>query len=255
MSEEHPLGDEETMARLGGEFAQLSRALAASDGDGLDPEQVIKIAAMTLPHTDHCALTLLRPGQLPHTLSATDELPARVDAIEHETGEGPCIDAAEGDAVTLSGALEADPRWPAFGPRCVAETGVHSIVSVRLGLAAGDQAAMNFYSRTPDAFGEIDVGMASMFAPFATLAVEQTLRQRDSDNFESALSSSRQIGTAIGILMARQRVDSGGAFELLREASQHLNRKLRDIATEVAQTGELPEYEGGPASGADTDPV
>ena len=31
------------------------------------------------------------------------------------------------------------------------------------------------------------------------------------------------------------------AFDLLRRASQHLNRKLRDIAAEVELTGALPE--------------
>lgn len=40
--------------------------------------------------------------------------------------------------------------------------------------------------------------------------------------------------------MARELVSSDEAFELLRSASQHLNRKLRDVAAEIAATGELP---------------
>jgi AmiR/NasT family two-component response regulator len=36
------------------------------------------------------------------------------------------------------------------------------------------------------------------------------------------------------------------AFDLLRWASQHLNRKLRDVAADVIETGELP---GRPSRG------
>lgn len=41
--------------------------------------------------------------------------------------------------------------------------------------------------------------------------------------------------------MARRLVTSQEAFDLLRATSQDLNRKLREVAAEVEQTGELPE--------------
>lgn len=72
------------------------------------------------------------------------------------------------------------------------------------------------------------------------LSVQSQVHQEDLGNLESALSSSRQIGTDIGILMAREYVTSQQAFELFRQASQQLNRKLRDIAAEVELIGELP---------------
>ncbi|MDN5796512.1 MAG: GAF and ANTAR domain-containing protein [Intrasporangium sp.] len=228
------------LAQLGLQFTEVSAALTSFDGDGLDPDLVVKLAARALPHTHHCALTVLRSGRFPHTISVTDPLPRLVDEIQFSTREGPCLDESTGHAVTLSGGLGADPRWPAFGPRCVAETGVQSMLAVRLALVGGDHASLGFYSRKPDAFGELDVGVASIFAPFAALAVEQVLRRRDAADFKSALSSSRQIGAAIGIIMAHDLVTSEDAFERLREASQHLNRKLRDIAAEVEQTGEVP---------------
>jgi AmiR/NasT family two-component response regulator len=45
---------------------------------------------------------------------------------------------------------------------------------------------------------------------------------------------------AIGILMARQLVTHEEAFAQLVTVSQHLNRKLRDIAAEVEETGAVP---------------
>lgn len=58
-------------------------------------------------------------------------------------------------------------------------------------------------------------------------------------NLEIALQTSRQIGVAIGILMARQGLTEDHAFEALRTASQHRQVKLRDVAAEVALTGTL----------------
>jgi signal transduction histidine kinase/DNA-binding response OmpR family regulator/PAS domain-containing protein len=60
-------------------------------------------------------------------------------------------------------------------------------------------------------------------------------------NLRLALSSNREIGAAIGILMASRRVTADDAFDLLRRASQAQHRKLRDIAAEVTLTGLLPE--------------
>jgi signal transduction histidine kinase/DNA-binding response OmpR family regulator len=59
-------------------------------------------------------------------------------------------------------------------------------------------------------------------------------------NLERALTSNRQIGAAMGILMARLRLTDQQAFDLLRSESQHRHRKLRDIAEEVMMTGEVP---------------
>jgi ANTAR domain len=39
--------------------------------------------------------------------------------------------------------------------------------------------------------------------------------------------------------MSSEHITAGRAFEELRIASQHLNRKLRDVASDVATMGEL----------------
>ena len=63
--------------------------------------------------------------------------------------------------------------------------------------------------------------------------------QREVTQLRRALASSRTIGIAIGILMAQRRVTQDQAFEQLQQASQHRNRKLRDVAADMAFTGEL----------------
>jgi AmiR/NasT family two-component response regulator len=48
------------------------------------------------------------------------------------------------------------------------------------------------------------------------------------------------IGQAKGILMERRRLSAGDAFDVLRRASQRLNRRVVDVAQHLADTGELP---------------
>ena len=60
------------------------------------------------------------------------------------------------------------------------------------------------------------------------------------DQIRAGLESNRIIGTAIGILMTEHHLSAAPAFQLLVAASQHSNRKLRDIAADVTTTGRLP---------------
>ena len=55
-----------------------------------------------------------------------------------------------------------------------------------------------------------------------------------------ALGHSRDIGAAVGILMAHHKMQQVDAFELVRSTSQDQNRKLYELALEVVRTGELP---------------
>jgi AmiR/NasT family two-component response regulator len=63
--------------------------------------------------------------------------------------------------------------------------------------------------------------------------------REEADNLRRALDNSRVIGTAMGVLMSARKLTSTQAFDLLRTASQHSNRKLAEIAAEVAETGTL----------------
>jgi AmiR/NasT family two-component response regulator len=58
-------------------------------------------------------------------------------------------------------------------------------------------------------------------------------------NLEIALTTNRRIGMAMGIVMARYRVNEEDAFGILRTASQHRHRKLREIAEDAIYTGEI----------------
>jgi signal transduction histidine kinase/DNA-binding response OmpR family regulator len=58
-------------------------------------------------------------------------------------------------------------------------------------------------------------------------------------NLRAALSTNRQIGAAIGVIMATEKLTDEQAFERLRAVSQRTHRKLRDLADDVLYTGRL----------------
>ena len=232
------------MLELGHHFDQLAELLMSAESGPPDPGRVVRFAARGVPHTQQCGLTLVRKAGRPVTVAATGELSRRVDHIQYETGQGPCLEASEGHDLARAENLATGLQWPDFARRCVAETNVRSMFSLRLFLPGDDRAALNFYAERPGAFEEMDVAIGAMFAPFAALAVQNEMRAAEIDNLHTALQASRRIGVAIGILMARYLVPYEQAFGMLAAASQHLNRKLRDIAAEVAETGELPEGSG-----------
>jgi AmiR/NasT family two-component response regulator len=58
-------------------------------------------------------------------------------------------------------------------------------------------------------------------------------------DLEHALTHSRSIGMAMGVLMAMEKVTQAEAFDRLREASMRQNRKLYVVAEEVVERGAL----------------
>lgn len=75
----------------------------------------------------------------------------------------------------------------------------------------------------------------------AELQADGVLSRQHAAHLEVALRSSRRIGAAIGIVMAVRLVDEERAFEILKTASSHANRKLRVIADDVVRTGDVSE--------------
>ena len=51
--------------------------------------------------------------------------------------------------------------------------------------------------------------------------------------------TSRRIGAAIGVVMARTGLTETEAFELIKRASQDTNRKVRLLADDVVLTGNV----------------
>jgi transcriptional regulator with GAF, ATPase, and Fis domain len=222
-------------------FAGIARRLQTENSPQKMQIRVTEAAVTSIAGCDHAAISVIwRRGDV-ETVAATDEVGPRVDAIQYETGQGPCLDSIAEHEVCLIDDLADDERWPAFSNRTVRETGVLSMLSFRLFVQADTIGALNLYSRHPAAFDQHGRVVGSVLAAHAAIALSAAREHERAENLEEALRTSREIGMAMGVLMGHNKITEEQAFQLLRQASQNLNRKLRDIAADVVKTGELPE--------------
>ena len=208
-----------------------------------DPlEAVARMAVELIDRAEWACITRYADGEF-STAALTDEKAGKADAIQYAVGSGPCLDAIIQNAVFRPSDLGHCKEWPEFGRRVSQEVGVESMLSYRLLKEGGDDdviEGLNIYSRGRDAFDDDDVLVGLMVATHGALAAQSIVNARKVENLQKALLSNREIGTAMGVLMARHHVTRDQAFDLLRIASQNANRKLRDVAVEVAESGELP---------------
>jgi ANTAR domain/GAF domain len=231
-----------TPERLVALYGDMDRALllAVSGGDAV--AAVAQLAVAAVPGVEQASISEGRDGRF-RTLASTGEVALRGDKIQYELGFGPCVDAMIDDAVYRTGDVVAEPRWAGFGARAHAETGVVSMMSLRLYLEDDERiAGLNLYSTKPDAFDDAAQVIATVVATHTALALVAASAKQRAANLERALTSNRLIGIAIGVLMATHKVTRDDAFALLRMASQNANRKLVDVAEDVIHTGilELP---------------
>lgn len=227
-------------------FAGLARGLFDSDDvSGVLP-QVLKFTVGAVAGCDWASVTLWRNGGVVDSVPS-DAVAAELDDMQFGTGLGPAAEALHSENPIYVPRLADSPRWPVLADTAT-QLGVASCLCHGLFLHRPAQwsplGTFSLYSATPEAFSEEDQEFGSILAAYVAVAVAMADRRDEVDRREAALhralSTRDVIGQAKGILMERQRLSAGDAFDLLRRASQRLNRKLADVAEHLAETGELP---------------
>ena len=210
-------------------FARIARVLLVKASLDQTLRRVCDLSVETIDGCDHAGVTWVdRRGV--STRGATDEVPQIVDDIQYEVSEGPCLEALREHVIVHVDDLSVDDRWPRFSARAAAETGVRSMMSFRLHVAEHTLGALNYYSRAARAFDRDADRIGAVFAAHAAVAISASVSAEQST---AAIASRDVIGQAKGILMAREDITDDDAFALLTRASQRLNRKLRDVASDV----------------------
>jgi GAF domain-containing protein len=212
-------------------FAAVARALLAEPDLDAMLTKIATIAVVTVEHCEHAGVTQIE-GASVRSAAASDDVPRLVDRIQDEVNDGPCYDAIRAGSTFRTGNLAAEHRWPRFAQRAHEETGLASVLSVRLFVAENTMGALNLYSRQVDAFDDEDEAIAVVFAAHAAVAMANG---REAEQLRWAVETRDVIGQAKGILMAREHISEDQAFDMLRRASQRLNIKLRDVARDITK--------------------
>jgi ANTAR domain/GAF domain len=203
-------------------------------------QQIAELAVEVVSGCDYGGISLVRNGQI-KTMGATDRLVEELDAIQYEVGEGPCLSSIKEQASFHIDDMCADETWPEFSARACRE-GMGGLLSFVLKVSLDSLGALNLYSRRPNSFTEEDFVRGALFATYAAVALANAQThahdlQRVSE-LEEGLHTRDVIGTAMGIIMERDRVTSAEAFQRLREQSQSSNNKIRSVAEEIVAATE-----------------
>ncbi len=220
---------------LADSLVRLARELEHETGSEATLAHVVRGAVALIPGVDEASVSVVAQRRTVDSLAPTGELAARVDALQGEVGQGPCLDAVWEQQTVRVPDLAHERRWPLFARRA-AEAGAGSMLSFQLFVRADNLGALNLYSRRPQAFDDESEHVGLLFAAHAAVAFAGA---RKEEQLVRALGNRDVIGQAKGILMERYKITGDRAFALLVRVSQDTNRKLREVADELVQRGDL----------------
>lgn len=226
--------------------------LSAEDADEA-LHHLARMAVVVVPDGPSCGITIAEDREF-RTVVYSGSIPASVDEVQYQRGDGPCLEAFRTGVPVVVQDLSGEDqgRWGGFPPVALA-AGAHGVLAYPLEAGGKVAGVLNLYAHERDLFPEPVRRIAKQFVDPAALILSGVLRRLTQDQLiaqlNAALASRAVIDQAIGIIMARRACSAGEAFVMLRKMSNDRNVKLRDLAaemTEAAASGRRDAF-GGPA--------
>lgn len=234
------VADPEPLLELEDNLVQVAITLFAPGTVEGTLQKIVKLAELAVDGCEAAGIMVSASGTLT-TAAASRPLAIEIDQIQIDANEGPCLAAAIQGTTSYTHDLLDDLRWPAFAAAAAA-AGIRTVLAYPLSVDRPSSLAL--YARLPEAFGATDRAQGLLFATLARLALDSATKSAAdairAHNLGEALRTRELIGQAQGILIERDRITAGQAFEVLRRASRNMNIKLREVAETLVETGETP---------------
>lgn len=218
-------------------FAAVARQLQEQPTEDATLDQAVAIAVEVIDGCDYACVSLVDNQRKVKTVAATDPVVIQGDALQDELDEGPCLNSLREHETVTSPDLSVEQRWPRWGTRVSSELGIQSMLCLQLFTSERSYGALNLYSRSLDAFDDLDVSTTLALAAHVAVALAAS---REIDNRDVAITRRTVIGQAQGILMERYGLGSDQAFTVLHEVSTQSNRRVFDVAAELVRTRRTP---------------
>jgi len=179
-------------------------------------------------------------GRLEFTFGGEPGVVAELTGAMQAMPEAIALAALRQDGPIVIADLAADSRWSDYAAAMLLRLPVRSLLAHQVQLAGTTFGVLVLHSTEADFFDAGSSELAGALAGQAALALGLLAGRVKNRNLTIALETSREIGQAMGILMATRKITSDRAFELLKGTSQQAHVKLRAVAREVILTGQLP---------------
>jgi hypothetical protein len=199
-------------------------------------DAVCSAAVQLIDGCDHASLMLRRSGRV-ETVAASGDVARQIDELERILGEGPCLDAIDENEPDqhICPDLTDGSNWPALAKQILADTSVRGMAGFRLRQEGQRVGALNVFSETAGALTQHSLEQAIMLTAFASVTLAALERGEEATTLRRGLESNREIGKAVGLLMAMHDIDDDRAFEMLAKVSQEMNVKVAEVAAQVVQ--------------------
>lgn len=220
---------------LAGRLSDLARELQQEQDTEAILTIIVHAALELIPHVAEASISLVTGRRTIESRAASGELPVKIDALQSEMGQGPCLEAAYDERVVRVPDMSTDKRWPGFA-QAAYNLGARSMLSIQLFVEGDKLGALNLYGQDVDVFDDESEQIALLVAAHAAIAFSDA---KEIAQLTQALDTRDLIGQAKGILMERFKITPQQAFLVLTKASSDSNIKLRDVAEHLASSGEI----------------
>jgi hypothetical protein len=201
----------------------------------------LALAAGRIVESTACGVMVVDGDGALRAVAGSDMSVDRLESLQLELGEGPCLTAYRIAEPIWSDDLGGDERWPRFGP-AAARFGMVGVLSAPMAIDGYCIGAYNVFQDAPAQFPPETVVAARILASLATgyVVAARTVEQREAlaAQLQEALDGRVVIEQAKGRLSVELSVDPTKAFEVMRAYARSHQTRLKEVAQRV-MTGKL----------------
>src|SRR5690554_3613840 len=185
---------------------------------------------------DRAAISTLGPPFDVETVSASDEVAARIMEFQLDAGEGPGWEAhrIQAPVIVTSLVKESSVRWPAF-TQAVSGFPVRSVYSLPLAIGALSIGAVDLYAGTEHPLPPTAIEKAAkLAAETAIILWEEAVRRHGLpvDTGDGPFSR-REVHQATGMVIAQLRIPATEALLRIRAHAFASGRSVREISADI----------------------
>ncbi|HVF54491.1 MAG TPA: GAF and ANTAR domain-containing protein [Actinomycetota bacterium] len=217
-------------------FQELSRLVLSHETVESTLDVVSRLAVQTIPACDVASVSLIESGSV-STVGSSDAVAFALDAVQYETGQGPCLDVIRKEAMWFQiDEMSKDEQWPDFSARAT-QLGFESLLAFPLRVDSETLGALNLYAQGKMAFAQEDRDYGAIYAAHAAVALINAQLWADKGNdgrhLDDIVVTREIIGRAVGILMEGEARSAEEALAVLEARAAEMKGKLLDIAQVV----------------------
>jgi hypothetical protein len=215
--------------------SELDLALAALESSADDPSGFSAPFLRLFPVSGAAVSTL---GDLlgSETLSASDELAARLDELQFDLGEGPCWDAMNLATPVLAPDLRGrnDGRWPAFSD-AILDQNVRSLFAFPLVVGPLRIGAVDLYSTESVDFDSASSRRAAVLADaVGRLILRMALNEIGGESERTGNAFSRRVvHQATGMVIAQLGIPAADAQLIIQGHAFATGTTMMEVAQRI----------------------